>query len=223
MRGSVDLKLRPAGPDWRAPYRLAYFTGETLPGGRQSRIVGWGNTVEEAIQNLCTDPRAYAFDDLAGYLRRTIDPRPPVGVFIPSAEERRPAYEELPLEVGTKRGELLSAVPDPQNLFALVQWWPRGEQIKFRAEAMAPEPDHVARYESDLEMYHATNIVRITKPVRPIPRIIEFCVPAALVTAEVRFFYRTRDAFYFFRENNPYTSLDAYDFDIPIEGVTMLL
>lgn len=219
MRGSIDLNLRTPGEDWPCPYRLTYYTGETDADGGQVQFLGWGATVDEAIQNLCADPRAFEFDDLAGYIRRAIDPRPPVGF-------PHPAHMgdiELPLEAGTKRGELLGSVSDPQNLFALVQWWPRGDQVKFRAEAMAPEPDLIVRYESDLELYHATNMVRVTKPVRPVARIIEFCVPAALVTTEVRFFYRTQEAFYFFRENNPYTSVDAYDFDIPVEGVMMLL
>jgi hypothetical protein len=219
MRGSVDLKIRAAAPGWPKPYRLTYFTGEPGLHGESGCIEGWGLTVEEAIQNLCADPNSYVFDDLPGYLREVLSLRGP------SAPAQPPRLEgaELPLEAGTKRGELLGAVPDPHNLFALVQWWLRGEQIKFRAEACAPEPELAARYEADLEIYYGTNIARITMPKKPAARILEFCVPAALVTADVRFFYRTPENLFFFRENNPHTSLSNFDFEIPAEGVTLLL
>ena len=159
-------------------------------------------------EHLHLSVRTAHFDDLRGYILRSLGAN--TGV-------------ELRTEVGSKKDALLGLIPDLHNLYAIITSAPRGNSIKFRAEAMAPEPEFVARYENDLAMYYGTNIARITTPLKPPLRIIEFSVPASLVSMEVRFFYRTPEELMFFRENNPRTTFSDIDATVPIEGVTFLL
>jgi|GEM_PF-4349465 len=208
MRGSVDVKIRPVGAHWPKAYRVVYYTGAFTATGNHERVVGWGNTIEDATQRICSDARTAHFDDLRGYILRSLGAN---------------AGVELRTEVGSKKDALLGLIPDLHNLYAIITSAPRGNSIKFRAEAMAPEPEFVARYENDLAMYYGTNIARITTPLKPPLRIIEFSVPASLVSMEVRFFYRTPEELMFFRENNPRTTFSDIDATVPIEGVTFLL
>jgi len=207
MRGSLDVKIRSVGTHWPKPYRVIYYTGDFTPEGNHVRVVGWGNTIEDATQRVCVDPRTAQFDDLRGYILRSLGAIP----------------AEFKTEVGAKQNALLGMIPDLHNLYAVIACTQRGSTVKFRAEAMAPEPEFVARYENDLAMYYGTNIARITMPLKPPLRLIEFSVPATLVSSEARFFYRSPDELKFFRENNPRTTFADVDATVPIEGITFLL
>ena len=188
-------------------YRLTYFLGEKCGKGKQSRLAGWGNSPEEAIRQLCRDPRAADYSDLRGYLRRSLG--------------LQAAFEERPAPVAPR--QMLGFVPDLHNVFKIIQSWPRGETVKFRAEAMAPEPEHVDGRRADLDVYFATNITRVRMPRDAKPKLLEFSAPTSIVSPEMRFFYRIDGNLQFYRSNDPTTGVDDFEASIPVEAVVFLL